>query len=82
MSAKRIVRFSFPAIVSASTLCKLRSTSTATTFFALQQSCCVRGPMPGPTSSTPQVSSIPASSTISRGTQLCVRKFCPFALEK
>ena len=77
-----ISKFSFPAIVSASTGCRLRATSTATTFFAFLHSCCVKGPMPGPTSRTPQVSSIPASRTISRGTQLCVRKFWPLALEK
>ena len=45
-------------------------------------SCCVSGPMPGPTSSTPHVSSTPDSSTMFCGTQLCVRKFCPLALEK
>ena len=82
MSPKMISRFSFPAIVSASTGWSVRSTSTATTFFACRHSCCVSGPMPGPTSSTPQVPSIPASSTIFCGTQLCVRKFCPLALEK
>ena len=81
-SPKMISRFSFPAIVSARTGCKLRSTSMAMTFFALRQSSCVSGPMPGPTSSAAHVSSMPARATISRGTQFCVRKFWPLALEK
>ena len=42
----------------------------------------VSGPMPGPTSSAAHVSSMPARATISRGTQFCVRKFWPLALEK
>ena len=69
-------------IVSASPGWSVRSTSTATTFFAYRHSCCVSGPMPGPTSNTPHVSSTPDSSTMFCGTQLCVRKFCPLALEK
>ena len=54
----------------------------AQTIPARRQSCWVSGPIPGPISSTPVVSSTPESSAIRAGTQGAMRKFCPFALEK
>ena len=49
---------------------------------ARRQSWSVSGPTPGPTSSTPQVSSMPAASAMRAGTQPRTKKFCPLALEK
>ena len=59
-----------------------RSSSTETTRPARRESSWVRGPMPGPTSSTPQEGEAPDASAISRGTQSSTRKFCPMDLEK
>ena len=53
-----------------------------TTFPARRASCWVRGPMPGPISSTPVCRSAPLAAAISSGTQLSMRKFCPMDLEK
>lgn len=67
--------------VSARMGARVRSTSTAATRPARRHSCCVRGPIPGPTSRTPQLPSTPDSSAIRWGTQGAMRKFCPLDLE-
>ena len=69
-------------MVSASTGSRARSSSTATTFPARWANSAVRGPMPGPISSTPQPASAPEASAIRRGTSGSIKKFCPMDLEK
>ena len=81
ISCQRMWRLEYSPRVSCKTGARLRSTSTAVTRPARRHSCWVRGPMPGPTSSTPQPRSIPDSSAIRWGTQAAMRKFWPLALE-
>ena len=76
------MKFSAPAMVSASTGRRDLSSSTAATLSARAQSSRVRGPMPGPISSTPVPLPAPLAWAMSRGTQASMRKFWPMALEK
>ena len=76
------VKLGKSAMVSSSTGYSRRSSSTDTTFPARWASSRVRGPMPGPISSTPVCSSAPQAAAMSRGTQPWMRKFWPMALEK
>ena len=80
-SPNMISTLSQPASVSASTGFRLLSSSTHSTLPARFDSCSVRQPTPGPTSSTPVFSSSSAPSAISSGTQPAVRKFCPMDFE-
>ena len=81
-SPQRISRLEkFPTVTSRMGF-RRSSTSTAQTFPARRHSCWVSGPIPGPISSTPAVSSTPACSAMDWGTQGAMRKFCPLALEK
>ena len=81
-SPQRMSRLSNSPTVSRRMGSSRLSTSTAQTFPARRHSCWVRGPMPGPISSTPQDRSTPACSAMEAGTQGATRKFCPLALEK
>ena len=80
-SPSTTVTFSYSARVSASSGGRRLSTSTATTFFARRASSLVSTPTPGPTSSTPKRSSIPAASAILGQMPGLTIKFCPNSLE-
>ncbi len=61
---------------------RVASNSTAATFSPRWASWAVRGPMPGPISSTPTPGAAPEASAACWGTQDWMRKFCPLLLEK
>ena len=69
-------------MVSSSTGYSRRSSSTDTTFPARWASSRVRGPMPGPISSTPVCSSAPQAAAMSRGTQPCDEEVLAHGLGK
>ena len=80
-SCNTSLKFSTPAMVSASRGGRRSSTSMDTTLAARRASSLVSTPMPGPISSTPQLLSTPLASTILGGRPGLMMKFCPKPLE-